>query len=118
MWTSSQPSASTSVSPASSETPVWTQISLGLSGCLLLLWSLLLLRRLLRRWKPETRPVVSPPCFTISHLPCLRCEFLHGNVHLPCAVNPLTVLTPAAQDCPDFEPKGSPSPASVSMNGE
>ena len=38
-------------------------------------------------------------------IPCGRCRYYHNNLHLRCSVHPKQVMTEAACDCRDFEPR-------------
>jgi hypothetical protein len=35
---------------------------------------------------------------------CYRCKFFNNNPYLKCAINPSTVLTAEAKNCPDYQP--------------
>jgi len=87
---------------ASPSAPLWTQVCLGMSVGLTLAWTALMARYWIQRWKTPPPP---PVATGVSHLPCLNCAYLHGNVHLPCAVNPRAALTAEALHCADFTPK-------------
>lgn len=101
-------------SPVPLAAPLWTQVCLGLSMGLALAWAALMARYWIQRWKTPPPP---PLAMGISHLPCLNCAYLHGNVHLPCAVNPVMALTAEALHCSDFTPKLATGLASQSVPG-
>jgi hypothetical protein len=45
----------------------------------------------------------------LNQVPCMNCHFFTMNPYLKCAVNPATVLTKQAIDCPDYHPRDSKS---------
>lgn len=40
-----------------------------------------------------------------EQVPCRKCQYLHENCYVPCAVQPTMTLTAEALNCPDFSPK-------------
>lgn len=40
-----------------------------------------------------------------STIPCRKCQFFDNNQHLPCAVQPVLVLSEEALNCGDYAPK-------------
>jgi len=43
----------------------------------------------------------------LNRVPCKNCHFFTMNPYLKCGVNPATVLTKQAIDCPDYRPRNS-----------
>ncbi|RZM78688.1 hypothetical protein [Leptolyngbya iicbica] len=82
-------------------------------GFLVLLSSLVLLLLSLRQSKPSlappTRGQTGKPLSSLLNpdLPCRHCQYFNANRFLPCAVNPVQVLTPEASDCTDFQAANS-----------
>ncbi len=68
-----------------------------------LLTTLLILQQggLLHRWWHQLRKQRDQQ----RRIPCPRCRYFHNNLHLRCGVHPKQVMTAAACDCRDFEPR-------------
>lgn len=64
-------------------------------------WVLVLLARLdwLKALESRTNPVKK-----YHQSPCSNCKFFKNNPYLKCAVNPTSVLTEEAKNCPDYSP--------------
>lgn len=54
--------------------------------------------------KREQNYVSSDFLSRLNQVPCVNCHFFTTNSYLKCAVNPSTVLTKQAIDCPDYCP--------------
>lgn len=87
---------------------IWNEAASASVGFLVLFTSFVLLCCSLRRWKsPESSVSPHESRFWTEKLsldlPCTRCHYFQANHYLPCAVNPLLVMTAEAKHCCDFQ---------------
>lgn len=84
-------------------------------GFFVLFSSLVLLLLSMRQSKsaaesPTSEQALKPPASLFDlDLPCRHCQYFNANRFLPCAVNPVQVLTPEAVDCTDFQAVHQPA---------
>ncbi|MBE9167518.1 hypothetical protein IQ238_08295 [Pleurocapsales cyanobacterium LEGE 06147] len=58
----------------------------------------------LQYWKNLDNSLISHKTECFHQTACYQCRFFNNNPYLKCAVNPSTVLTPEAKNCPDYQP--------------
>jgi hypothetical protein len=59
----------------------------------------------LQYWKNLDNSLTPPATDCFHKTACYQCKFFNNNPYLKCAVNPSTVLTTEAKNCPDYQPR-------------
>jgi hypothetical protein len=76
-----------------------------LATTLIVVW----LKRL-QYWKNLNDPLTPQATDCFHQTACYQCKFFNNNPYLKCAVNPSTVLTAEAKNCPDYQPRPQKKP--------